>query len=88
MVPMYLGLKNRPFLLHNLIPDQRSPVPLLKFQMSLRLKLLMPFGSKKKGPRCTCLSKAKLSHSQRMGPKVSSCAPHLLCKGLLVSHIK
>jgi len=40
MVPMHLGLKNRPFVPHHLIPDSRSPVPLAKFQMALRLRFL------------------------------------------------
>ena len=41
-------------------------------------------GSKKKKPRYTCLS---ASHSQRMWAEVSSSAPHLLHKGLLVNPI-
>jgi hypothetical protein len=32
---MHLGLKNWPIVPHNLIPVQGSPVPLLKFQMTL-----------------------------------------------------
>jgi len=88
MVPMHLGLKNGPHVPHNLIPVQGSPIPLLKSQMTPRLKLIMSSGSKKKQPRCTCLSEAKDSHSQRMWAKVSSSAPHLLHKGLLVSPIK
>jgi hypothetical protein len=32
---------------HNLISTQESPVPLLKFQMAPRLKILMSSGSKK-----------------------------------------
>jgi len=63
-------------------------VPLPEFQMAPRLKLLMSSGSKKKEPRYICLSEAKASHSQRMWAKVSSAAPHLLHKGLLVSPIK
>jgi len=35
-------------MLHNLISVQGSPVPLLKFQMAPRRKLLMSYGSKKK----------------------------------------
>jgi len=56
--------------------------------MAPRLKLLMSSGSKEKEPRCTYLSEAKASHSQRMWAKVSSSAPHLLQKGLLVSPTK
>jgi len=85
---MHLGLKNRPFEPHNLVSVQESPVPLLKFQMAHRLKLLMSSGSKKKEPRYTRLSEAKASQSQWMWGKVSSAAPHLLHKELLVSPIK
>jgi len=88
MVLMHLGLKNGSFLPHNLIPVQGSPIPLLKFQMAPRLKLLMSSGSKEKEPRCTCLSEAKASHSQRLWAKVLSSAPQLLHKGLMVSPIK
>jgi len=38
-VPMHLGLIDGPFVPHNLISTQESPVPLLKFQMAPRLKL-------------------------------------------------
>jgi hypothetical protein len=44
---MHLGLIDRPFVPHNLISTQKSLVPLLKFQMAPRLKILMTFGSKK-----------------------------------------
>ena len=47
MVPMHLGLIDRPFVPHNLISAQESPVPLPKFQMAPRLKILMSSGSKK-----------------------------------------
>ena len=87
MVPIHLGLKNRPFVPHNLVPVLGNPVPLLKFQMVPRLKLLMTSGSKKE-PRYTCLSEAKASHLQRMWAEVSSSAPRLLDKGLLVNPIK
>jgi hypothetical protein len=40
MVPMHLGLIDGPFVPHNLISTQESPVPLLKFQFSPRLKNL------------------------------------------------
>jgi hypothetical protein len=87
MVPMHLGLKSGPFVPQNLIPAQGSPVPLLKFQMAPRLKLLMSCGSKTKEPRCTSLSEAKATHTQRMWAEVSSSASQLLHKGLLVSPI-
>jgi len=44
---MHLGLIDGPFVPHNLISTQESPVPLLKFQMAPRLKILMASGSKK-----------------------------------------
>ena len=88
MVLMHLGLKNGPFVPHNLISVQESCVPLLKFQMAPRLRFLMSSGSKKKEPRYTYLSAAKASHSQTVRAKVSSSASHLLHKGLLVSTIK
>jgi len=44
---MHLSLIDRPFVPHNLISTQESPVPLLKFQMAPRLKILMASGSKK-----------------------------------------
>jgi hypothetical protein len=44
---MYLGLIDGPFVSHNLISTQESHVRLLKFQMALRLKILMSSGSKK-----------------------------------------
>jgi len=45
---MYLGLIDEPFVSHNLISAQESPVPLLIFQMAPGLKILMPSGSKKR----------------------------------------
>jgi len=47
MVPMHLGLIDGPFVPHNLISAQESPVPLPKFQIAPRLKILMFSGSKK-----------------------------------------
>jgi len=47
MVLMHLGLIDGPFVPHNLILTQERPVPLLKFQVAPRLKILMASGSKK-----------------------------------------
>jgi len=47
MVLMHLRLIDRSFVPQNLISTQESPVPLLKFQMVPRLKVLMASGSKK-----------------------------------------
>jgi len=44
---MYLSLIDWPFVPHNMISAQESPVPLLKFQMATKLKILMSSGSKK-----------------------------------------
>jgi len=46
-VPMHLDLTDGPFVPHNLISAQESPVPLPKFQMTPRLKILMSSGTKK-----------------------------------------
>jgi hypothetical protein len=46
-VPMHLGLVDMPFVPHNLISAQDNPVPLPKFQMAPRLKILMSSGPKK-----------------------------------------
>jgi hypothetical protein len=43
---MCLGLIDRPFVPHNLISTQESPVPLLKFQVAPRLKIMMASRSK------------------------------------------
>jgi hypothetical protein len=40
-VPMHLGLIDRPFVPHNLISAQENPVPLPKFQMAPRHKILI-----------------------------------------------
>ena len=84
-VPMYMGLKWWGPLCP--ISIQGSPVTLLQFQMSPRLIRLRPSGSKKE-PRYTCLSEAKVSHSQRMWAEVSSSAPRLLHSGLSDSPIR
>jgi len=47
MVLMHLGLIDGPFVPHNLISTQESPVLLLKFKMAPRLKILIASGSKK-----------------------------------------
>jgi len=44
---MHLGLIDGPFVPHNLISTQESPIPLLKFQMAPRLEILMSSASKK-----------------------------------------
>jgi hypothetical protein len=44
---MCLGLIDGPFVPHNLILAQESPVPLPLFQMATRLKIFMSSGSKK-----------------------------------------
>jgi hypothetical protein len=56
---MHLGLIDGPFVPHILISAQESPVPLPKFQMAPRHKILMSSGSKK-GAQIyyPCLSKS------------------------------
>jgi hypothetical protein len=51
------------------------------------LSFLISSGSKKKEPRCVCLSKAKASHSHKMWTEVSSSVPHFLQMGLLLSPV-
>jgi len=62
-MPMHLGLIDGTFVPHNLIA-QENPVPLPKFQMAPRLKILMSSGSKKE-PRYTILFSEK---SQQANP--------------------
>ena len=72
MVPMHLDLKDGPFVPHNLIIVQGSPVPLPKLQMAPRLKILMSSGSKKRTQiYYTFLSKVPASES----PSGSSTGP-------------
>jgi len=59
-----------------IIPGQGNAVPLPKFQMAPRLKLLLPFQDQEKEAKI-CLCAAKASHSLRMWDEVSS-VPHLL----------
>jgi hypothetical protein len=47
MVPMHLGLIDKPFVPHYVKSAQYSPVPLPKIQMAPRLKILISSGSKK-----------------------------------------
>jgi len=44
---MHLSFTDGSFVPHNLISTQESPVPLLKFQMTPRLKILMSSGPMK-----------------------------------------
>ena len=47
MVPTHLGLTDGPFVPHNLISIQESPVPLLDFQMARRLNIFTSSSCKK-----------------------------------------
>jgi len=70
---MHLGLIDRPFVSHNLISTQESPVPSPKFQMAPRLKIIMASSSKKE-PRYTFLVSQK---SRQMNPlQVPQWGPH------------
>jgi hypothetical protein len=62
-----------------------SPVALPKLQMAPRPMFLMSRGSRKKAPRCICLSEAQASHSQRTWVEVSSFRPHPLHAGLFAN---
>jgi len=66
---MLLGLINGPFVPHNLISAKESPVPVSKFQMAPRLKILMSSGSKKGTQICyPFLSKSPVSKSHPGSP--------------------
>jgi hypothetical protein len=51
------------------------------------LSFLISSGSKKKEPRCVCLSEATASHSHKMWTEVSSSVPHFLQVVLLLCPI-
>ena len=55
--------------------------------MASTLSFLISSGSKKKEPRCECLSEAKPSHSHKRWTEVSSSVLHFLQVGLLLSPI-
>jgi len=74
---MHLGLIDGPFVPHNLISTQESPVPLPNFQVAPRLKILMSSGFKK-GTQIyyPILSKVPASESPPgsiMGPYIDRC---------------
>ena len=84
---MHLGLKTGP-----LCPMFCTKLELCSFskvsdQMAPVLSFLISSGSKKKEPRCVCLSEAKASHSHKMWTEVSSSLSHFLQMGLLLSPI-
>jgi hypothetical protein len=84
--PLHLGLKQALCAPHS-VPDYRSPVPLAKFQMAPIPSALISSGSKKKEPRCACISEAKASHLHKMWTEISSSVPYFLQMGLLLSPI-
>jgi len=84
---MHLGLTIGP-LCSTFCYQVKGAVPLLQFQKTTRRRHLISSWSKKKEPRYACLSEATVSHLHTMWVEVSSSAPHLLHKGLLVSPIK
>jgi len=55
--------------------------------MAPLLSFLISSESKKKEPRCICLSEAKALHSHKMWTEVSSSVPHFLQVGLLLGPI-
>jgi hypothetical protein len=60
-----------------------SPVALPKLQMAPKPMFLMSPGSRKKEPRCVCLSEAQAPHSHRTWAEVSSFMPHPYTQGCL-----
>jgi hypothetical protein len=87
MVPIHLGLKIGPFVPLNLISIQGSPVPMLKFHMAPRLKLLKSSGSKKKEPRYTRSATPATVPSYGLDPSVNQTGvvPGPLAHSLLVN---
>jgi len=65
MVPMHLGLIDGPFVPHNLISDQDSPVLLPNIRMAHRIKILISLGPREE-PRYTVLF--FLKESQKVNP--------------------
>ena len=65
MIPMHLGLINGPFVPHNLISTQESPVPLLKFEIAPRLKIFNDLWVQERTPDIHFLISQK---SQQMKP--------------------
>jgi hypothetical protein len=80
---MHLGLKTGPLCpcLYQVI----GAVSLTKFQMVPTPSTLMSSGSKKKEPRYTCLSEAKVSHSPKICTEVSFSVPHKPKKALFLN---
>ena len=78
---MHLGLIDWPFVPHNLSSAQDSPVPLPKFQMASRFKILMSSGSKK-GNQIYCPFTQKVPASE--SPPGSPTGP-LCLQGIFTS---
>jgi hypothetical protein len=71
MVPMHLGLIEGPFVPHNPISAQESPVPLLNFHMAPDLTFFCPLGPREE-PRYTFF----FSRSQKvLANKHPPCSP-------------
>jgi hypothetical protein len=77
----------RPQVMGPLCPDCLSwePCHFTKGPDCPRFIFLMFSGSRKKEPKCACLSETKASHQQRMWAEVSSSATHFLHSGLSVN---
>jgi hypothetical protein len=69
MFLMPLGLNNRPFVPHNLLPAQQSPVPLLKFQLAPTLSTLNASGPRKRNPATHVRVKPELHTRSKCRPK-------------------
>jgi hypothetical protein len=63
---MHLSLIDGPFVPHNLIPAQESPVPLPEFQMDLRFKILMSSGVQERYPDILIFSLKKSRKTNRL----------------------
>jgi hypothetical protein len=77
--PMHLGLY-KPALCAP-CPMKGAPKHYWSFQMAPRLIFWIYLGSKKKEPRCACLSEAKASNSQRIWAEIFSITLNFLHNG-------
>jgi hypothetical protein len=75
-----------PFVYLTLKSSNGSPVPLIKFRIAPRPIFLTSSGSKEKNPEQVCLRVAEASYSHKTRAEVL--LPHLLYKGLSISHIR
>jgi hypothetical protein len=72
---------------HVLLLNSKSHVALPKFHMAPLISYVISSGSKKKEPRCVCLTEAKSTHSHKLCTEISFSAKHFPQVGLRPSPI-